>query len=423
MVAHSVTSGNFRRFWFGQTLSQFGSRIGILGLSVIAVDLLHASSRELGILKASSTVCYLLIGLPAGAWVDRMLKRSTMMLAAWVRCLAMFTIPVLWLTGDLHIGTLYMVAIVVGLASVFFDVAYQSYVPVLVPESDIASANGRLEATSQLSAVGGPALAGLFMRAVSAPVVMLADACAYLGCLLCLAMTKDNERASASHSRANGRLMADITEGLRFVRDQPVIRRLAVSMGVSNFFAVMVETLVPILVMRTIGFDAFMLGVIMMCGAVGGVLGALLAPVARRHFSAGTVMAGGLMTAALFTATSPIAAMVSFHNKGLSGALLLIGEFGLLVGAMLYNVTQVSVRQTLCPRELLGRMNAFIRFVIWGSIPFAALAAGWLGSTIGVVPTMWIGVLGTTLTVLPIFAIDRIIRADAGRPAGAGAVR
>jgi hypothetical protein len=140
--------------------------------------------------------------------------------------------------------------------------------------------------------------------------------------------------------------------------------------------------------------------------------------VARGRFSAGTVMAGGLITAALFTATTPVAATVSSFSIVMAGALLLVGEFGLTVGALLYNVTQVSVRQILCPTEFLGRMNAFFRFIIWGSIPFAALAAGWLASTIGVVMTMWIGVVGTTLTVLPIVGIDRIILANSRRPVG-----
>lgn len=326
MNADSVASSNFRRFWFGQAFSEFGSRIGILGLPVIAVSQFHASSRAVGVLGASSTVCYLLIGLPAGAWVDRMLKRATMMIAAAVRCLVVLAIPILWLTGGLGIGTLYLVAVIVGLASVFFDVAYQSYVPLLVREGDIASANSRLEATAQLSGTGAPALAGLLMQIVSAPVVMLADAIAYFGCLICLTATKDKETKSVSRSQDKNHLIADIAEGLRFVRDQSVIKRIAASMGVSNFFATMVATLVPLLVLRTIGFSAFMLGLIMTCGAAGGVLGALLAP----------------------------------------------------------------------------------------------LAAGWLGSAIGVVPTMWIGVVGTTVTVLPIVSIDRLIVAVANRPVGAG---
>ncbi|MFB7076428.1 MFS transporter [Streptomyces sp. NPDC056308] len=414
MSSYSVASTNFRRFWFGQTLSQFGARIGTLGLSVTAVELLDANTRQVGVLAAASTVCYLIIGLPAGAWVDRMLKRKTMMWAALIRSLTILVIPVLWLTGDLRIEVLYFVAVVVGVVTVFFDVAYQSYVPVLVPEDDIAAANARLEATAQVSTLGGPALAGLLMRIISAPVVMLVDAITYLASFLCLSMTKDDERKTAPAAGVKGHLLADIGEGLRFVRDQPVIRRLAASMGVSNFFATVVSTLVPVLVMRTIGFDSFMLGLIMTFGAAGGVVGALLAPKARQRFSAGTVMSCGLLMAAFFSVANPVAAVIGPHSKILAGAVLLLGEFGLVMGALLFNVTQVSLRQTLCPKNLLGRMNASIRFVVWGSMPLAALAAGWLGSAIGVVATLWIGVVGSVATVLPILTIDRVMASASG---------
>ncbi|WP_405888361.1 MFS transporter [Streptomyces longwoodensis] len=411
MNFHSVSSTNFRRFWFGQTLSQFGTRIGTLGLSVTAVELLDADTRQIGVLAAASTVCYLLIGLPAGAWVDRLLKRKTMMWAALIRCLTILTVPLLWLTGDLRIEVLYGVAVLVGVVSVFFDVAYQSFVPVLVPEEEIGAANARLEATAQVSTLGGPALAGLLMRVVSAPVVMLVDAFTYLVSFLSLSVTKDAEQKPAPAAGARNRLLTDIAEGLRFVRDQPVIRRLAVSMGVSNFFATVVSTLVPVLVIRTIGFDSFMLGLIMTCGAAGGVLGALLAPKARQRFSAGTVMSCGLLTAAFFTIANPVAVVIAPHSKVLAGAVLLLGEFGMTVGALLFNVTQVSLRQTLCPKNLLGRMNASVRFVVWGSMPLAALVAGWLGSAIGVKATLWVGVAGSLATVLPILTIDRVMAA------------
>lgn len=413
MKTYSVASTNFRCFWFGQTFSQFGNRIGTLGLSVTAVEVLHANTQEVGILGAASHVCYLLIGLPAGAWVDRMLKRQTMMWAAFIRCLVVLAIPVLWFAGGLSMEALYVVAVVVGVVTVFFDVAYQSYVPVLVHEEEIAAANGRLEATSQISTLGGPALAGLLMRVISAPVVMLVDAFSYLASFLSLTVTKDDERRAAPNPQTKPNLLADITEGLRFVRDQPVIRRLAVSMGVSNFFATMVATLVPILVMRTIGFDSFMLGLIMTCGAAGGVLGALLAPRARKRFSAGTVMSCGLLTAAFSSISNPLAVAVAPHSKAIAGAVLLVGEFGLTVGALLFNVTQVSLRQTLCPKNLLGRMNASIRFIVWGSMPLAALAAGWVGSEFGIVPALWIGVVGSVATVLPIVTIDKVISTNA----------
>ncbi|WP_299538500.1 MFS transporter [uncultured Streptomyces sp.] len=415
-----VGSAGFARFWFGQTLSQFGARIGTLGLSVTAVEALDAGSGEVGVLGAASTVCYLLVGLPAGAWVDRALKRRTMMWAALVRGAVVLSVPVLWLAGGLHMGVLYAVALVVGLATVFFDVASQSYVPLLVPADDIGPANARLEATAQVSALGGPALAGLAMRVVSAPVVLLADSLAYLGGFLVLAGVRDDERKPAPVAAGAGRLRADIAEGLRFVRDQPVVRRLAVSMGVSNFFATMVATLIPVLVLRTLGFDPFTLGLIMTCGAAGGVLGALLAPVARRRFGDGKVMAAGLLTAALFTAAGPAAATVAPHHRAVAGALLLAGEFGMTAGALLFNVTQVSLRQRLCPAPLLGRMNASIRFVVWGGMPLASLAAGWLGTHAGVTAALWAGVVGGVVTVLPVLGIDRIVAAHGGPAARPG---
>jgi MFS family permease len=418
VIKSQVISRDFGRFWFGQTLSMFGGRVGSLALLVTAVDVLHASTSEVGILSASSMVCGLLIGLPAGVWVDRVHKRTTMILCSSVRCVTMLSVPILWWSGALHIWMLYIVALIVGTAAVFFDIAYQSYVPLLVAEGEISTANSRLEASAQVSTLGGPGLAGFLMQVVSAPVVLVIDSCAYLGSLLCLLSFNDTERRPKPVHRVKPRLTTEIIEGLRFIRDDSVISRLAVSVGVSNFFATIVTTLIPILVLRTLGFEGFMLGLIMMSGAAGGVIGALLIPSLQRVFSDGRIMAGGLITAALCSATNPIAALVGQHSMIAAGALLLVGEFGLGAGAVSFRVPQMTLRQQRCPRELMGRMNASMRYVIWGTMPFAALAAGWLGSSVGVVPTLWIGVVGAVVTVLPILGIDRIISATKSPPLG-----
>ncbi len=407
----SVSSRGFLRFWCGQTFSQFGARVGTLAMPVIAVDTLHAGSTQVGILGAASTVSFLLVGLPAGTWVDRWPKRRTMMVAALLRSLVVLAIPCLWFAGRLGIWHLYVVAALVGLATVFFDVAYQSYVPFLVHEGDVGRANARLEAAAQLAATGGPALSGLLLRVVSVPVLMLADAISYLVSLGCLALVKDSEaRRTAGRRRS---LAAEIGDGLRFVRDQPVIRRLVLAMGFSNLFLCMVVTLLPILALRTIGLDAFMLGVVMTCGSIGGALGASVAPLLRRRLREGTVIAGGLFTAALFVMVDPVAGLLAEHRP-LATVLLMTAEFGMTVAALVYNVTQVSLRQRLCPKRLLGRMNASIRFVVWGSMPVAAVLAGWMSSLLGVVPALWIGGIGSLLTALPVLGIGRLITADAG---------
>lgn len=408
----ALSSPGFRRFWFGQTLSQFGTRIGELSMPVIAVDVLHASNTQVGILGATSTVSFLLVGLPAGAWVDRWLKRRTMMVAALIRSLIVLMIPWLWFTGGLQIWHLYAVATVVGLVTVFFDVAYQSYVPILVPAGDVGRANARLEATSQLVTTGGPALSGLLTRVVSAPFLMLGDAIAYFVSFSCLVTVKDSEAQQRLEAAPRRALAAEIGEGLRFVRDQPVIRRLVIAMGLSNLFMSMVSTLAPLLVLRTIGLDAFMLGVVMTCGSIGGALGAALAPMLRRRLPDGTVIAGGLFAAGVFVMVNPVAGMVAGDHRTLGSALLMFAEFCMTAAALVYNVTQVSLRQRLCPKHLLGRMNASIRCVIWGGIPLSALLAGWLSSLIGVVPTLWIGAVGFLLTALPVLGIGRLIPAD-----------
>lgn len=147
-----VSGSRFQRFWTAQTVSQAGQRFGMVALPVVAIDTLHAGAAEVGYLTAALTVCYLLIGLPAGAWVDRWSKRTTMIRAAVVRAVVLAGVPALWAFDQLSLGWLYAVAVIVGVASVFFDVAYQSYVPFIVPDEDIERANARLESSAQISA-------------------------------------------------------------------------------------------------------------------------------------------------------------------------------------------------------------------------------------------------------------------------------
>ncbi len=406
-------STDFGRFWLGQTLSVFGARIGGLALSVTAVDVLGASSGEVGILTAASTAAALILGLPAGAWVDRMRKRGLMVLCSSVRTVLMLVIPLLWWSGHLTIEVMYVVAVTVGIAALFFDIAYLSYIPLLVPADRIATANSRLEASAQVSILGGPGLAGMLMRVLSAPAVLLVDAASYLVSVFALLTIGDREVRAPRRDRARPRLGADIASGLRFVLKEPVMQRLAVSVGVSNFFATIVTTLIPLLVLRVLGFDGLMLGVIMMAGAGGGVLGALLVPALQRRFRDGRVMAGGLLVAAGCSAFGPLAALNGSRGSAVAVTLLLVGEFGTGLGAVSFRVPQLSVRQQRCPQEMQGRMNATLRYVVRASMPFAALTAGWLGTAVGIVPALWIGVVGAVVTVLPIVGIDRLLSVPA----------
>jgi MFS family permease len=389
---------NFITFWSGQAVSQLGAQLGQLAFPVLAVTLLGASEFEVGALNAAGLAAFLLIGLPAGAWVDRWLKRRTMIVADLVRTAAMATVPILWWAGILQIWHLYAVAAVVGAATVFFDVSYQSYVPVLVDAVKVSQANSKLEATSQIARIGGPAAGGGLLAIVSAPVLFVGEAAGYLLSAIFLLRTRDAELPVPAKDRQP--LASEIKEGLVFVVRHPLISRIVACTGGVNFFTTLASTLIPVLVLRELELGPEGMGLILSVGAVGGLIGAVAAPKIAAWIGEGTVIPVGSMISALFLLLVPLCVLAP--ERWMSLVMLVFSEFGFAFGVLVYNIMQLSMRQRVCPPRLLGRMNASIRFVVWGVMPIAALASGLLAEHIGLVPTLWIGVGGSMVFVAPV---------------------
>lgn len=385
----------FKLFWTGQALSQLGYQFEGLAMAVLAVTLLHASEVQLGYLNAANTAAFLLVGLVAGAWVDRWRKRSVMLVADVVRVVLVAAIPALWFAGVLTWWHLVAVAGLVGIATVFFDVAYQSYVPVLVHTDAVADANGHLESTAQVARLGGPAVAGLLLQVMSAPVLLLGNAAGFAASAVTLAVLRDTEVAP---DRAQRRpLITEIREGLAFVFSQPLLRRLVLTTGLSNLGATMVFTLQPLIVLRTLALDPAVFGVVMSLGAVGGLAASVLVGRLTKRFGEGPTIRLVLVLAAVAFFGVPLAAVVPTAAVPLLLGSSLCVSFTVVV----YNVIQVSARQRLCPPRLLGRMNASIRFLVWGIMPLGSLLAGALGSSLGAVETVFLGAAITAAGVLP----------------------
>lgn len=382
---------NFLWFWAGEGISQLGSQFTGLALPVLAVSLLGASEFEVGVLGAAETAAFLLVGLPAGAWIDRMLKRRVMIAADLVRAVVLALIPVLWFAGALEIWHLYLVGVVVGVATVFFDVSYQSYIPVLLPGEQVGSANSKLEATSQIARIGGPGLAGALLTVVSAPVLLLADGISYLASALALWRVRDTETLSDPAERQP--LHREIGEGLRFVFGHRLLRRITATTGTSNFFGSLVFTLQAILILRILDLGPAALGIIFGVGSIGGLLGALATPWIQKHIGEGTAVSVSAVLMGVGVLAVPLSAVL----PGAALAILVAGSLLESFLILVYNITQVTMRQRLTPPRLLGRMNASIRFVVWGVMPLGSLLSGILGETLGVLPTMWIGTVGSFL--------------------------
>ncbi|KQZ85490.1 MFS transporter [Microbacterium sp. Root166] len=379
---------NFLTMWGGQTLSQFGAQITELAVPVLAVLLLNATEFQVGVLNAANVAAFLLVGLPAGAWIDRMRKRHVMIAADLVRAVALALVPLLWVAGLLQMWQLIVIAAIVGIATVFFDVSYQSIVPSLVRPHQIAEANGKLQSSYEIANIAGPGFGGWLIGVITAPLAVLATAGTYVISAIALMFTRDREAVRPAEDR--GPILREIWEGLHFVFTEKLLRRIVATTGTSNFFNTVSTTLLPLFLLRELGFSPAALGLIFSLASIGGLLGAIATPHIVKRIGEARAIPISAIGFSIVASLLPVAALVPEFAFPLLVAQFFVGSFTVL----LYNITQVTFRQRITPARLLGRMNASVRFVVWGVMPIAALLAGVLGAWLGVVPVMWIGAIG-----------------------------
>lgn len=389
--------GGFMRLWAGETASQFGEQFGNLAIPVIAVTVLGASSFEVGLLNTFETLAFLVIGLPAGAWIDRWIKRKVMLRVDLIRAILLAAIPVLWLTHVLAFWQLLVVGTAVGVCSVFFDVSYQSFIPNLVRSEQIGDANSKLETSAQVARIAGPAAAGGLLAILAAPLLLAATAVTYLLSFFALTSIRDTEVAKPVDTRRP--LVVEIREGLSWVFHQPLLVRIVLCTAISNLFGQLVFVLVPILVLRELHLSPAFYGLIGSAGAVGGLLGASLSGRIQKWVGEGHAIPLSQIVFGVSVFLTPLAALF----PAFAIPLLIVGEFFFSASVLVYNIAQVSFRQRICPPALLGRMNASIRFIVWGVIPIGSFLAGLLATGIGTVPTIVVGCVGSLLAGVPVF--------------------
>jgi MFS family permease len=298
-----------------------------------------------------------------------------MIVADVVRALTLASIPVAYWLGVLTLGQLYVVAFVAGVATVFFDVAYMSYLPGLVGLDSLVDANARLQVTVSLAQVAGPSVAGLLIGALSAPVAFVADAASFVVSVVSLAAIRHNEPQPQRADRRG--LRAEIAEGLTFVVRQPILRMIAGCTSTSNLFSSGLFAISVVFLVRQVHLHATTIGLLTSAGAIGGVIGGLTAAPLRRWLGSARVIWLSILVTAPFALLIPL----TFGGPGLT--FFGVSTFLTSFGAVVYNVNQASFRQLLCPPPLLGRMNATMRFIVWGTLPLGGLLGGALGSWLG----------------------------------------
>ena len=386
---------DFLKLWAGETISVFGSQITLLALPLTAALTLQASAGEMGLLMAAETAPFLLVGLPAGVWVDRRRRRPILIWGNLGRALLLLLIPLAAMLGGLRIELLYAVAFLTGVLTVFFDVAYQAYLPALVGRAQLVEGNSKLETSRSLAQIAGPGLGGVLVQAITGPLAIVVDAASFLVSAACLALIRTAEPAPAPAGERRG-LLREVGEGLAVVLGNPLLRAIAGCTATWNLFSNVIFAVLVLWATRDLGLEAAALGLVFAAQGVSALAGALLAaPIARRLGVGPTIVAapvlgtlGSLLLA--LAGGSPLLATAL-----LTGAMLIGG----LVGTV-YNITQVSLRQAITPDRLQGRMNATMRFIVWGTLPLGALLGGALGEWLGLRPALLIGAAGVPLAAL-----------------------
>jgi MFS family permease len=378
---------DFRLLWGGESVSELGSQVSLLAIPLLAVRTLHATAFEMGLLTAASTAAFLIVGLPAGVWVDRVRRRRLMIGADLGRVLALGSIPVAAAVGGLTLAQLFVVTLVSGVLTVFFDVAYQSYLPALVGREHLVEGNAKLTGSAEVAAVAGPGVAGALVQAVGSSAAVAVDSVTFFVSAVAVGAIRSPEPKPTVPEGGHAGLMEGIAQGLRFVFGNALLRAIAATTATSNLFSGVAAAVEIVFLVRQVHASPGVIGLLFALGGVGGVAGAFSAgPIARRVGGARATIIGiaGSVGALLIPLTMPGAGLLYF------GAGLLMVSFS----ATVYNVNQVSFRQRLCPDRLLGRMNATMRFVVWGVLPIGALIGGIMGAVFGLRTTLWIGALG-----------------------------
>ena len=392
---------DFMKLWSGDTVSVFGSELVLFALPLIAVQILHADAFEMGVLATLESAAFLLISLPAGAWVDRLPKKLVIVSGDIIRAAILLTIPLAWMFDALSMVQLYLVAAGVGIVSVFFDIANQSYLPEIVDADAISDGNGKLQASQQTAGVAGPTLASGLVTAIGAPLTIgLTSICMGLSSIL-VGLIRNRETPLPAEDRAG--FVAEIREGLGFVLGHPLLRRITACTGLTNFASSGIFALLVLFSLTTLGLHQVELGIIMSVASAGGILGALTATWVQKILGEGTSIAVSALVSGLCFLGVPLATVLPALPT------LLISWFLVTWAVVVYNIAQVSFRQRLCPKPLLGRMNASIRFLVWGPMPLGAFLAGILGDRLGVTTTMWILAICALLGSLPVLA-SRLLR-------------
>lgn len=385
---------DFLKLWSAQGISVFGSEIASLAYPLTAIVVLQASVFEMGVLQSAGGAAAFIVGLFAGVIADRVRRKPLLIAADLGRALLALTIPVAAFFGILRIEQLYIVAFLAGALNILSLVAALAFVPSLVEKHQLVESNSKLSTTESVAVIAGPGLSGVIMQLLTAPLTILIDAFSFIVSAFFIWRIRTPEVLAEKETRRS--LRAEIGEGVRFVYAHPLLRPMAESIALYFLFRQIVLTLFMLYAVRVLDLEPLLLGVIFSALGFGFLFGALTVRKITARFGIGRTMIGANLLSIISMALIPLAA----GSIAWVVAILVVAHFFHAFGVQLNGINMVSLRQSLTPNHLQGRMNASFRVVNMGMTTVGALLAGILGERIGLRATLAVGVAGMILPLL-----------------------
>jgi MFS family permease len=386
---------DFLRLWTGQSISELGSQVSQLAIPWLAAVGLHASPFAFSLLGVLGFMPFILFALPAGVWVDRLRRRQILIVGDASRAVLLALIPILWAAGVLQIWHLLILQFVIGIFTVFFDVAYQSYLPALIEREHLVDGNSKLQLTVSVAQVAGPSTSGALIAAITAPYAIVGDAISFvISTLFMLRMRHRENLPRQDTDEPRPKMWPQVKEGLQWVVGSRYLRAIAGCTGTSNFFGSVGFAILLLYLVRKLHLHSYEVGAVFAVGSLGSIVGALVANRVQKRIGVGPAIVAYSVLFSMGGVAFPLAPH-SFPLPMLMAGMLLFG-----FGGVAYNITQVSLRQAITPERLQGRMNAAMRWIVWGTIPLGTLLGGAIGQRYGLRTALWVAAVGGLPTFL-----------------------
>lgn len=387
---------DFLKLWTGQTISLFGSLIGRFALPLVAIYTMNASPIQVATLGAANVAPGLALGLFAGVWVDRLRRRRLLIAADLGLALALVSVPIAYWLDALGLAQLYLVAVVTSALSILFEVAYRSYLPALVSRQQLVEGNSKLAATDAVAEMSGVGLAGVIVQALGAPIGVLVDALSFVASAIALALIRTPERPIArADTDDEPNTLREIGAGLRAIWGHPTLRAVVGAGTTDIFFIHFFVAVLTLFFVRELGLSPAVIGFIIAIGGISAFLGALIADRTIRRWGLGRSFIGSNLIYRVATYAIPFAAGPYPVQVAILSASQVFDA-----AATIQQIAQNSLLQTTAPERLLGRVNASFQTLQQGGILLGLLIGGVLGETIGLRPTMLLGMTASLLSLL-----------------------